>query len=329
MDFTFLWYFLFPICLLPVIWRFFRTPLPQQIDTKALRVPFFNQIRQELQSSDLTFALSKSAYIFWFAWIFFVLALMRPVAYREGFFLPSQARQMIMVLDVSGSMAQQDFILNNRQMTRLSAVKKLAAEFLTDRQGDAVGLTIFGTEPFIYVPLTQDVTTAKSMLNEVGIGIAGEQTAIPDALGLALKQMANVHANEKVVILFSDGATNAGFLNPQEVLDMARQMNVKIYTVGLGAEEQIIDFGFFAQKVNPSADLDEKLLQEIAAKTNGKYFRVKNTQDLKNMYDMLDKLEPVDAKAAFIRPKTELFWYPLVISMLLFCIGYVIQKRAL
>ena len=327
MDFTFEWYFLACLFLLPILCRYVRKPVTLLQENQALCVPFFKQIQKLLKTQSHALPSFGRGFIFWLAWTCCILALMRPVSFGEGIALPTKARQVMLVLDVSGSMAEQDFILNDRRVTRLGAVKQLADRFLQDRKGDAVGLTIFGTEPYIYIPLTQDIETARNMLREVGVGIAGTQTAIGDALGLALKQMKDIKSDEKVIILFSDGFANTGVMRPAEALEAAKQMKVKVYTVGLGADEQIVNFGPFARRVNPSADLDEKLLQNIAEQTGAKYFRVKDTKELKDMYAELDKLEPVDSDTHFIRPQTELFYIPLAIGMCLFLIGFFIKQR--
>lgn len=327
MAFSFLWFYLIVFIFLPILVRHFETPVSEQSGKQALCVPFFKEIANTTPAVQRAF--SKKGILFYLAWIFFVIALMRPVFYGQGIFIPNKARQIMLVLDVSGSMAEQDFVLNNQRMTRLGATKAIASDFFKHRQGDAVGLIIFGTEPYVYVPLTQDIKTAQNMLQEVGVGIAGEKTAIGDALGLALKQMQDIPSDNKVVIFLSDGSANAGILDPKEAISMAKQMNTKIYTIGLGSDEQIINFGFFAQRINPSADLDERLLKEMATETGGQYFRVKNSEELKAVYEQIDKLEPVDSDGIYIRPQKELFWIPLVMCMLLFLCGFIFNQRLL
>ena len=328
MEFTFLWFFLFPFVVLPFLVRRIQKQIPEQLGKQALCVPFFRDVLQMVADKGNHFFISKFSFLFWLGWLFFVIALMRPVFYGQSIFIPNKARQVMLVLDVSGSMRQQDFVLNNQRMTRLGATKIVASDFIKKRKGDAIGLIIFGQEPYVYVPLTQDVKTANDMLQEVGFGIANmESTVIGDALGLALKQMQDIPSDNKVIILLSDGSANAGVLKPEDAISLAKQMNTKIYTIGLGSDEQIVSFGFFAQRINPSADLDEQLLQSIADQTGGKYFRVKKTEDLKDVYAQIDKLEPVDSNGTFVRPQTDLFWIPLCFSMILFFIGFILTQR--
>ena len=328
MNFTFLWFFLFPFILLPLIIRYFQRPLPDQLGGQALCVPFFRDVL--LSSSDKKIGAGDSPFRFLFlgAWLLFVLSLMRPVLFGDAVFIPDKARQVMLVLDVSGSMAARDFALNGRRMTRLGATKALAYDFIERRQGDALGLVIFGADPYVYVPLTQDVKTAKELLSEVDFGIADpDGTAIGDALGLALKQMQNIPSDNKVIVFLSDGSANTGVLKPEDALSLAKQMNTKIYTIGLGSDEQIENFGFFARRINPSADLDEQMLKTIANETGGIYFRVKTSEDLKAVYEEIDKMEPVDSNGHFVRPQKDLFWIPLFMSIILFLVGVVLTKR--
>ncbi len=328
MNFTFLWFFLFPFIFLPFVIRYFQRPLPDQLGGQALCVPFFREVLRSSSNKKIGTATSHFHFLFWFAWLLFVLALMRPVLLGEAVFIPNKARQVMLVLDVSGSMAARDFTLNGRRMTRLAATKALAYDFIEKRQGDALGLIIFGADPYVYVPLTQDVKTAKELLSEVDFGIANpDGTAIGDALGLALKQMQNIPSDNKVIVFLSDGSANTGVLRPEDAVSLAKQMNTKIYTIGLGSDEQIENFGFFVRRVNPSADLDEEMLKTIANETGGTYFRVKTSEDLKAVYEKIDKMEPVDANGYFVRPQKDLFWIPLLGSVILFFVGFVLTKR--
>ena len=322
----FLWSFNVFALLLPFVVWYFSKPLPRQEDAIALRVPFFKAFQNEVGQSIHT----KSAYFalfFMAGFIALVMSAMRPIVYENAIYLPTNARQMMLVLDVSGSMAEPDFIWNNKRTTRLNAVQNIAQDFIQSRTGDAIGLTIFGTEAYLYTPLTLDTKTAAQMLTEIGVGIAGEKTAIGDALLVALKQMKDIPSDQKVIVLLSDGFANAGIIHPEEAIEMAKKMGVKIYTIGMGSDKRIIQSFFFAQEVNLSADLDEELLQKIASETNGQDFRVKTSEDLKKVYDILNKVEPTELNGQTIRPQKELFWIPLGMSMLLFLIGFGLRRK--
>jgi Ca-activated chloride channel family protein len=221
---------------------------------QALCVPFFDVIQKNLKKTVGPYK-KRSSPFFILAYLFLTVAAMRPVFYAQPIYIPSTGRQMMLVLDVSGSMAEQDFVYNNRRSTRLGVVQNVAQDFIKSRQGDAVGLTIFGSEAFLYTPLTPDTQTASQMLTEIGVGMAGDRTAIGDALLVALKQMKDIPSDKKVIILLSDGFANAGIVRPEEAIQVAKENNVKIYTVGLGSDKQTVQSFFFTQEINPSKDL--------------------------------------------------------------------------
>lgn len=323
----FLWPYSIFALLLPFLVRYFVQPMTQKKGEQALCVPFFKAFQNQ---SKITFYSRSNiaVFLFMFGFACLVISAMRPVVYKDAISLPVNGRQTMLVLDVSGSMAEPDFVWNGKRTTRLNAVQNIASDFIESRTGDAVGLTIFGSEAYLYTPLTLDTKTAAQMLKEIGVGIAGERTAIGDALLVALKQMKDIQSDKKVIILLSDGFANAGIIHPEEAIKMAKEMNVKIHTIGMGSEDQIIDDFFFPRQINLSADLDEALLKKMAQETDGVYFRVKNSDDLKKVYDELDKIEPIKMNGQTIRPQTELFWIPLFCSMCLFFIGLCLKRKS-
>ena len=323
----FLWPFSIFALLLPFFVWYFMRPLSQENGEQALCVPFFKAFRDQYKPSVYSHSIF-SVFLFALGFIGLTIAAMRPVSYKDSVAMPVTGRQMMLVLDVSGSMAQADFVWNGRRTTRLNAVQNIAHDFIENRTGDAVGLTIFGTEAYLYAPLTLDTKTAAQMLKEIGVGIAGEKTAIGDALLVALKQMKDIPSDKKVIILLSDGYANAGHVLPEEAITKAKEMSVKIHTIGMGAEERIVQTFFFAQQINPSADLDEALLKKMAADTGGNYYRVKTSEDLKKVYDDLNKIEPTELDGQTIRPQVELFWIPLLCSMILFFVGLYLKGKS-
>ncbi len=325
MDITFLWPLSVIALLLPfVVWRF-TSPINPQGDKQALCVPFFRAIQNQI-ATGIHIRRSSFALLFFFAFVALVVAAMRPVSFDAPIYIPTNGRQMMLVLDVSGSMAEPDFIWNNKRTTRLNAVQNIADDFIENRKGDAVGLTIFGTQAYLYTPLTLDTKTAAQMLREIGVGMAGEKTAIGDALLVALKQMTDIPSDKKVIVLLSDGYANAGIVHPKEAIEMAQKMGVKIHTIAMGSDKKTVQSFFFQHEINPSADLDEVLLEQMAKQTGGTYFRVKTTEDLKQVYDALNQIEPSEMDGQTIRPKTELFFIPLLIAMALFFIGLYLKE---
>ena len=279
----------------------------------ALYVPFFKILKTECEGFSKKFSFFSKLF-FGLAWAFFVFSAARPLFVGEPISIQEKQRQLMLVLDVSGSMEEDDFVLGNRRVSRLDMVKALAKDFLEKRKGDAVGLTLFGTEAYTYVPLTTDVETALQMLSEIGIGIAGDKTAIGDALGLALKNMKDIPEESKVIVLLSDGAANAGIVHPEKTIDLAKKMGVKIYTVGIGGSPFVLNTFFGKRKVNPAAGLDEPFLKKTAHETGGKYFRATDSSDMKNIYDEINRLEPTEKESTLIYPTKELFFYPLLVG---------------
>jgi Ca-activated chloride channel family protein len=156
-----------------------------------------------------------------------------------------------------------------------------------------------------------------TLLNESALGLAGENTAIGDAIGLAVKRLGEQKANTRVLILMTDGANTAGEIAPLKAAELAAAKQLKIYTIGIGADEMIVRSLFGKRKVNPSTDLDEKTLIKIAESTGGYYYRARNAEELENIYKRLDELEPTESDKHYFRPRKELFYWPLTIALVL------------
>ncbi|MGB1272429.1 MAG: vWA domain-containing protein, partial [Endozoicomonas sp.] len=230
-------------------------------------------------------------------------------------------RDLMMAVDLSGSMEINDMELNGQQVDRLVATKAVMNDFIERRRGDRLGLILFGSKAYLQTPLTFDRQTVKTLMDESSIGMAGNKTAIGDALGLAVKHLRKRPEDSRVLILLTDGANTAGEIPPLQAAQIAREENIKIYSIGLGAEEMIEPglFGssFGARRINPSADLDEKTLTEMATLTGGRYFRARNLEELNNIYALLDELEPVLQDEETFRPEKFLFFWPLGLALLL------------
>ncbi|MFT5593150.1 MAG: Ca-activated chloride channel family protein [Oceanicoccus sp.] len=185
---------------------------------------------------------------------------------------------------------------------------------------------MFGSKAYIQTPLTFDLTTLEQLLNEAALGLAGKQTAIGDAIGLGVKRLQSLPESNRVLILLTDGQNTAGEIEPAQAAKLAAQAGVKIYTIGIGADE-LIKQGFFGpRRVNPSRDLDEPTLIDIAKSTGGQYFRARNLDDLNQIYALLDDLEEIEVQQQMIRPEKSLFHYPLAIALLLTLMIYAYQQ---
>ena len=257
----------------------------------------------------------------WLAWILLIAAVARPQWVGEMVSLPTTGRDLMLAIDISGSMATEDMQVNNDYVDRLSVVKAVISQFLDARKGDRVGLVLFGTNAYVQAPLTFDFKSVKKLMSEAPVGIAGGKTAIGDAIGLTVKRLRERQNEEKVVILLTDGANNVGEIPPIKAAELASVDGIKIYTIGVGAEEMRVPslFGSLAGRTtNPSADLDEETLSKIAEATQGRYFRAKDTNTLAQIYELIDKLEPIEQEPETYRPFQVLYYWPLGISLCLF-----------
>jgi Ca-activated chloride channel family protein len=215
-------------------------------------------------------------------------------------------------------MERDDMVIGGKQVNRLVAVKAVVGDFVIKRTGDRLGLILFGEKAYLQTPLTFDRETMQTLLLEAQIGFAGNGTAIGDAIGLGVKRLQDRPKDHRVLILMTDGSSNAGELDPTEAADLARRAQVKIYTIGIGAERQESRDLYGRKKViNPSADLDEKTLIDIATATGGIYFRAGDPKELTGIYDQLNQLEPIEQNSETIRPIASLFHWPLGVSFIL------------
>jgi Ca-activated chloride channel family protein len=244
------------------------------------------------------------------AWILLVLAAARPQQVGETVHLPVKGRNIMLAVDLSGSMQTPDMRSGNDMVSRLVAVKDVAGDFIQRRVGDRLGLILFGDQAYLQTPMTLDRRTVLTLLDEAQIGLAGQQTAIGDAIGLAIKRLRDEPAGNRVLILLTDGASNAGSVEPLKAADLAMQEGVRIYTIGVGADPSVSGDPF-AMLQGGGSDLDEGTLKAIAQKTGGRYFRASDVASLTQIYGLIDKIEPVVKDPQSWRPFDELYLWPL------------------
>jgi Ca-activated chloride channel family protein len=322
------WYWILLLLPLPILMRLLLPAEPNS-QQAAMKVPFL----ADFGEGESRIISSQSRWPLWLAslaWFCLVLAASRPQWQGEPLEISVSGRDLMLAIDVSGSMQEKDFILDNHYVDRLTAIKHVAGDFIERRTGDRLGLILFGTQAYLHVPLTFDRKTVKTLLDEAFIGITEDepQTSIGDAIGLAIKRLQNQKVDSRVLILLTDGANTAGELTPLKAAELAAQQHLKIYTIGIGADEMIVRSLFGNRRVNPSADLDEKTLTAIANTTGGQYFRARNSEELEHIYTLLDKLEPVEKDKQYFRPTSELFYWPLSLSLLLTAMLVVYRLRS-
>ncbi len=326
----FVWPWAFVLLPLPwFVYRFFPPALAAE--EAALWVPNLSPFA-EVQYQHGRRKGKWQLFLALFCWLLLVGATARPQWLGDPIDLPVSGRDLLLAVDLSGSMQTEDFYLGGKRVDRLTALKAVADQFIQQRVGDRVGLILFGDQPYVQAPLTFDRQTVEQLLDESAIGLAGQKTAIGDAIGLAVKRLKAGKGKEQVLILLTDGANTAGQLAPLKAADLAAAEGLKIYTIGIGAETMKVDGFFFSRTVNPSADLDEKTLTAIAQKTGGHYFRARDTDQLAKIYAELDRLEPVERDHEVYRPITELYPWPLGLalfaSLLLLLLSQLPQRSA-
>lgn len=312
-GFTLAWPWL--LALAPVPW-ILRWLLPESRSSGqlALRVPWYNEVSGSKGGSLRRPLLAVLAAA---VWLLLVFAAARPQWVGEVQELPVTGRDLLLAVDISGSMDTQDMAWQGRSVNRLVVVKEVAGDFIERRRGDRVGLVLFGSRAYLQTPLTFDTETTATLLSEAEIGLAGRETAIGDAIGLAVKRLRDDSATDRVLVLLTDGANTSGEVQPLQAAEFAAREGLTVYTVGVGADEMRVQDFFGSRVVNPSADLDEETLQAIAARTGGRYFRARDAAGLARIYDILDELEPVESDVETIRPVNELFYWPLGLAWII------------
>ncbi|MFT4520786.1 MAG: Ca-activated chloride channel family protein [Halioglobus sp.] len=309
--------------LAPLPWlvrRFLPAANSQQ---PALRAPFFQEWQTLGESQQGVSKVSGRLPLLslWLLWLLLLVAAARPMWIGEPIELPNSGRDLMLAVDISGSMQIEDMQVGKSMAQRIVAVKQVGAQFISRRKGDRLGLILFGSNAYVQSPLTFDTPTVKRFLLEAQIGFAGKETAIGDAIGLAVKRLKERPAESRVLILLTDGQDTASSVKPLDAAKLAASLEIRIYTIGVGADELKLPglFGssFGSRQVNPSADLDEEGLEEIAQITGGEYFRARNPQELATIYQILDQLEPVEQSTTTYRPRQALSYLPLLAALLI------------
>jgi Ca-activated chloride channel family protein len=300
--------------LLPLPWVFLRLRTAAEPAGSALYLPFVTAVASPRASASTLprGLLSLLAAI----WVLLVAAAMRPQWLGQPLPIPTTGRQIMLAIDCSGSMASEDM---EGGESRLQVVQQVAGRFIEQRRGDQIGLILFGTRPYLQAPLTTDIATAHQFLDEAVVGVAGPQTAIGDAIGLAIKQLrqrestGGAAVRQSVLILLTDGGNDAGVMPPLEAARLAAQIGLRIFTIGVGAAEEQSLFGVTAG----NSDLDVDLLKKIASITGGEYFRATDAEALSAVYRKIDELEPAAGDKQWLRPAAEWFSWPLALALLL------------
>lgn len=315
---------------LPLPWLA-RWLLPARHRTSAaLKVPFDERM-QRLGGAAGGRRSGAVSWLAWLAWVLLCVAAARPQQLGEPIQPPHQGRELMLALDLSGSMSEPDMQLGGRAVDRLTAAKAVLSDFLDRRQGDRVGLLVFGRRAYVLTPLTQDLVSVRSQLTDSVVGLAGQETAIGDAIGLAVKRLSAGPAaragDEHVLILLTDGVNTAGLLEPLKAAELARDAGVRVHTIAFGGDGSMSLFGFQLPMPGGGDEVDEATLRKVAETTGGRFFRGRDTAELAGIYAEIDRLEPVERAGPAVRPKIERYAWPLGAAFALGLLAFALPQR--
>jgi len=320
---------------LPALVYYFLPPV-KGVHGDALRVPFLKDLKAiTLKSGSLwrtggniSARLPKlSKYLLFLIYFLLAVAVSRPQWVGAPVKIKNEGRDILLVMDISTSMLERDFTLQGRRMNRLQAVKLAASEFIDKRRDDRIGLILFGTRAYLQAPLTFDKEAVKNILYSMDAGMAGNSTSIGDALGLALKSLReDKDKNNKIIILLSDGENNDGSLSLPQVINLAKNENIKIYTIGVGNSASFVQ-SILSYKIALPSGVDEAGLKAIADEAGGRYFRAEDTDGLMKIYNIIDLLEPQSREDNYVQEIKEYYYIPLLAAFVLSMILMIIRRR--
>ncbi len=290
-------------------------PLIHSFDRKNRKgAVYYSSIHdlKSLQPAATSLLMAIPTFLRYMVIILVVLALARPQEGRKSQEIMSSGVDIIMAIDTSGSMRAMDFMRDKERIDRLEATKDVVREFVKDRPHDRLGMVAFGNEAFTQCPLTLDHNILVSFLDKLEIGIAGDSTAIGSAIGISTKRLKDLKSKSKIVILLTDGRSNAGNIPPLKAAEIAKTFGIKIYTVGMGTEGKapfLVNTIFGERWVYKQVDLDEDTLNAIADTTGGQYFRATDKESLEQVYEQIDQMEKSEAKVIDHSEYSELYVY--------------------
>ena len=306
-DFAWPWL----VCFLPLPLLFLKFIKPHQTEHVVINASTLPYLALNSASGNKNLFFKRALLIT--SWLLLIIALMRPQWLGEPVVQTFPSRDILVAIDISKSMQIKDMTINGQSADRLAMVKSYLLSFIKQRQGDRIALELFADHAYLFVPFTQDWEATGELLDEVNHGLAGNFTAIGEAITLAVKKTLHDPVSNKTLILLSDGRDTVNTIDPEAAAALAKASGLKIYTVGIGADPTESD---------SDSDLDETTLENVATITGGQYFRARSEQDLSEIYQQINLIEPLSIKTISYQPKTELLVWPLsclliVMSLLL------------
>jgi len=321
LTFAHLWIF----ALLPLPWLVRAILPPRRTARVAVRVPFGDRLRAATAAGGAVSRVTKQAsrqILPALVWLLVLAALARPQWIAAPLTKNLPTRDLLLLVDLSGSMRQEDFTdAGGKKVDRLTAVKEVLGDFLVRRDGDRVGLVVFGDAPFLQAPFSTDLSLSRRLLEETAVGMAGPRTAFGDAIGLGVTLFDNSDAPAKTIIALTDGNDTASQVPPGEAARVAKERGIRIHTVAIGDPTTVGE-----------EKLDEVALRAVAQGSGGSYFFAGDRNQLAGIYTELDKIETRQVKVISHRPRNDLFYWPLlaalVLSLMERAVGDLRQARA-
>ena len=319
----------------PWMWLAFPLPWlagvllpPRRSSSAALKVPYGARLDAIATTGAARPRHLHVAALAWLAWFLLCAAAARPQQLGEAVAPPQSGRDLMLAVDLSGSMSEPDMELGGDVVDRLTAAKAVLADFLDRRVGDRVGLLVFGQRAYALTPLTRDRDSVRDQLRDSVVGLAGQDTAIGDAIGLAVKRLRQQPEGQRVLILLTDGVNTAGVLDPLKAAELAKSEGVRIHTIAFGGSGGGLSL-FGLQLPIPGGDdeIDETVLKQIAQETGGQSFRARDTEELAGIYAELDRIEPVTYEGLRVRPRIERYWWPLAAALLVALLTFLMPGR--
>ncbi|MEG3791372.1 VWA domain-containing protein [Lysobacter sp. CCNWLW3] len=317
-------------------WWLFALPLPwlarwllpaARDGSAALKVPFGERLDAVAAAGGHGLRGRGPGWLMWAAWALLCVAAARPQQLGDAVQPPQVGRDLMLALDLSGSMREPDMELGGQPVDRLTAAKAVLSDFLDRRVGDRVGLLVFGRRAYALAPLTLDRATVRDQLADSVVGLAGQETAIGDAIALAVKRLRSQPAEQRVLILLTDGVNTAGAIEPKKAAELAQAEQVRVHTIAFGGDGALSLFGIKLPMPGAGDDIDETTLRAVAKQTGGRFFRARDTSELAGIYAEIDRLEPIQRPGQAVRPRIERYAWPLAAAFALALLAFALQGR--
>jgi Ca-activated chloride channel family protein len=307
----------FLLLLLPIFVIWFAPTYKEK--KQSVQVPYFDRLVKvtgEIPQSGAVIINRRNIqrFIVAIAWLCIVTAIAKPEVVGAPIVQQKSARDLMIAVDLSGSMSVEDFkTKDGRLVNRLTAVKEVLADFATGRTNDRLGLILFGDSPYLQAPFTEDTTTWLQLLNESDIGMAGQSTSFGDAIGLSISVFEKSATENRVLIVLTDGNDTSSKVPPVEAAKVAAAYNIKIYTIAIGDPEAVGE-----------TKVDLKVLEQMAELTGGSSFQALNREELQGVYQAINDLEPQLFDTQSFRPRTSAHHYPIVLFVIIYTISLLI-----